>query len=160
MVARNVIICILAASVRNADKASECIAHIWYSAFIRQADLDLLNAHVLPLVQDVWARIKDKSSANLHSKTWKLMNCSLSLVLEKETWRLLLSCLTVRRELTLQQAQASRSAITRSIEHRDDLDRYTVQQLPVHRVSRQIFVDDGILLPFGYSRKAFVIPNP
>jgi hypothetical protein len=67
---RNVIICILAASINDIDRASKCITHIWYSAFIRQTDLDLLRTHVLPLVDEVWSDIKDKFLTSAHSKKW------------------------------------------------------------------------------------------
>jgi hypothetical protein len=160
IIARNVIICVLATSVSNADEASECITHVWYSAFIRQTDLDLLTTHVLPLVQEVCAKIGDKSSASLHSKTWRLGNCSMRLVMSKEAWQVLLSCLTVRPGLNLQQAQALRLAVTNCPEHLDDRDRVAVRQSPAHRVSKQKFNEDGIILPFGHSREAFVIPNP
>jgi hypothetical protein len=160
IVARNIIICVLAASVENAAEASESIIHIWYSAFIRQADLDLLTTHVLPLVQEVCSKIKEKSSASLHSKKWKIKNCSLRLVMSKMAWELLLSCLTVRPGLTLQQAQALRLAVTNGHDHRDDRDRVAVRQSPAHRVSKQKHNEDGLILPFGHSTQAFVIPNP
>jgi hypothetical protein len=160
VVARNIIICILAASIDNTDQASESIIHIWYSAFIRQADLDLLTTQVLPLVQEVWSEIKDKSSTSLHSKTWRIRNCTLRLAMNKKAWQFLLSCLTVRPGLTLQQAQALRLAVTNGHKHRDDRDRVAVRQSPAHRVSKQKHNEDGIILPFGHSREAFVIPNP
>lgn len=96
IVARNIIICILAASVDNAGEASESIIHIWYSAFIRQTVLDLLTAHVLPLAQEVCSKIEDKSSESLHSKTWQIRDCSLRITMNKKAWQLLLSCLTAR----------------------------------------------------------------
>lgn len=160
IVARNIIICILAASVGDAGEASESIIHIWYSAFIRQADLDLLTAHVLPLVQDVCSKIGDKSSASLLSKTWQIRGCSLRIVMNKKAWLLLLSCLTERPGLTLQQAQALRLAVTNGYNHRDDRDRVAVRQLAAHRVSKQKHNEDGMILPLGHSRDEFVIPNP
>ena len=160
IVARNIIICILAASVGDTGEASESIIHIWYSAFIRQADLDLLTAHVLPLVQDVSSKIGDKSSASLLSKTWQIRGCSLRIVMNKKAWLLLLSCLTVNPGLTLQQAQALRLAVTNGYNHRDDRDRVAVRQLAAHRVSKQKHNEDGMILPLGHSRDEFVIPNP
>jgi hypothetical protein len=86
IVARKVIMCILAASVTNADKASECITHIWYSAFVRQTDLELLTAHVLPSVQQACSKIKDNSFVSLHTETWQIGNRSLRLGLTKKAW--------------------------------------------------------------------------
>lgn len=160
IVARNIIICILAASVDNAGEASESIIHIWYSAFIRQTVLDLLTAHVLPLVQEVCSKIEDKSSESLHSKTWQIRDCSLRITMNKKAWQLLLSCLTARPGLTLQEAQRLRLAVTNSYKHRDDRGRVAVRQSPAHRVSKQKHNEDGIILPLGHSREGFVIPNP
>jgi hypothetical protein len=78
--------CILAASVTNADEASECITHIWYSAFVRQTDLELLTAHVLPSVQQACSKIKDNSFVSLHTETWQIGNRSLRLGLTKKAW--------------------------------------------------------------------------
>jgi hypothetical protein len=86
IVARKVIMCILAASVTNADEASECITHIWYSAFVRQTDLELLTAHVLPSVQQACSKIKDNSFVSLHTETWQIGNRSLRLGLTKKAW--------------------------------------------------------------------------
>jgi hypothetical protein len=158
--ARNVIMCLLAASVDSGEEASECILHVWYSAFIRQIDLDLIATHVLPLVQAVCEKIKDKSTGSLHAKTWRIKNCSLRLVLNKDAWELLLSCLTVHPEITLERAWVLRLAITNSFKHQDDRDPLAVRQSPAHRVSKQRFNEAGIILPFGHSRKTFVIPNP
>jgi hypothetical protein len=160
VIARNVIMCILAASVDDADQVSECITHIWYCALIRQADLDLLNAHVLPLIEEVCSDIKDQASTSLHSKTWRVRKCSLCITMSKEAWQLLLSCLTVRPELSIQQAQALRLAVMNGKEDQDIRDRLAVPRSPAHRVSKSKVNEDGIILPFGYSRKAFVIPNP
>jgi hypothetical protein len=158
--ARNVIICLLAASDIDGEGVSECIVHLWYSALIRQTDLDLITTHVLPMVQAVCTSIKDKSDGSLHAKTWQLGKCSLRAVLTKGAWQLLLSCLTVRPELTLEKAQALRLAVTDSPRFQDDRDRVAVRQMPQHRVSKHRLNKDGIVLPFGHSREAFVIPNP
>lgn len=160
VVVRNVIMFILATSIGDADQASECITHIWYSAFIRQTDLDLLKKHVFPFAAEVCSEIEDKLSASLHSKILQAGKCSLHVTMSKAAWRLLLSCLTVRPGLTLQQAHALRMAAVHKQEHQDIYDRTTVSQPPGHRVSKQKFKEDGIILPFGHSREAFVIPNP
>lgn len=80
--------------------------------------------------------------------------------MSKEAWRLLLSCLTVRRGITMRHAQALRLAVVNEPEHQDVYDRTTLRHLPAHRVCKQKFKEDGMVLPFGYSRKEFVIPNP
>jgi hypothetical protein len=158
--AQNVIICLLAASDNDGEDVSECILHLWYYALIRQTDLDLITTHIFPLVQAVCTNIKDKSDGSLHAKTWQVGKCSLRVVLTKDAWQLLLSCLTVRPELTLEQAQALRLAVTDSPRFQDDRDRVAVRQSPKHRLSKHRFNKDGIVLPFGQPREAFVIPNP
>jgi hypothetical protein len=160
VVARNIIICVLAVSIDDADLASECITHVWYSAFRRQVDLDLLHTHVLPLAKEVCLKIADKSLASLQAKTWRVRKCSLRLIMSKQAWQLLLACLRVRPELTPSQAQTLRLAAIDKPEGQDSRDLDTLRRLPVHRISRQRFRDDGMALPFGHSRKTFVIPNP
>jgi len=158
--ARNVILCILAASASNVNEASECIVHVWYSAFLRRSDLELLNVHVLPLVQEVCSKFEDESSDSLHLKTWQAGKCSIRLGMTKEAWQLLLSCLKLCPELTLEQAQALRLAAINDPKDQDIRELITLTKLSNHRVSVQRFKEDGNMLPFGDSRKAFVVPNP
>ena len=160
VIARNLMICVLAASIDDADQASECITHIWYSAFIRQADLDLLQAHVLPLAEEVCLKIADKPSTNLQAKKWQIRKCSLRLIMSKHAWQLLLACLKARPEITPSQAQALRLTAINKPEDQDNLDLGTLRRSSVHWVSRQRLRDDGMVLPFGHSGKEFVIPNP
>lgn len=160
IVARNAIILLLMVTIDNTKVLSECVLHVWYSAFIRQDHLDLMNRHVLPLIQDVCEKIEDESKGSLHSEKWQFGRCTLCFELDKEAWQTLLSCLTVRSDITLEDARQIRRAVVNRPEHADFRDYIAIRQLPAHRLSRRRFDDDGILLPFGNSRELFVIPNP
>lgn len=159
IVARNAILLLLMATVNDTEILSECVLHLWYSAFIRQVDLDLLHRRVLPLVQDVCENIKNCAST-LHVKKWQFGNTTLHFVLEEETWQKLLSYLTIRNETTLPHARHVRRTVTNCPELQDERDRDIIRQNPEHRVCMTKLVEDGILLPFAHSREAFVIPNP
>ncbi|KAI0568481.1 hypothetical protein TUN199_11384 [Pyrenophora tritici-repentis] len=57
---------------------------MWYSALILAIMLETLQREVLLYIQDVCAKIKDKSAKSLQVKTFKLSNGSLRLLLKKE----------------------------------------------------------------------------
>lgn len=160
VVARNAIILLLMVTVDNIEVVSECILHIWYSAFIRQVDLDLINRHVLPPIQEICAMLEGKSAVSLHSVKWRIGRCTLRFTLAKAAWHMLLACLTVRPELTFEDAQQMRLAVVNRPEHQDSHDHTVIKMPPEYRPCKKKFREDGIVLPFGHSRETFVIPNP
>ncbi|TVY65922.1 hypothetical protein Focb16_v011164 [Fusarium oxysporum f. sp. cubense] len=60
VVARNVIILLLALTADDRDEAVDCILHIWYSSFIRKSHVDILKQRIRPLIQSVCDKVKDK----------------------------------------------------------------------------------------------------
>ncbi|RKL09243.1 hypothetical protein BFJ68_g9188 [Fusarium oxysporum] len=60
VVARNVIILLLALTADDQDEAADCILHIWYSSFIRKSHFDKLKQRMRPLIQSVCDKVKDK----------------------------------------------------------------------------------------------------
>lgn len=134
--ARNVIMLLLALMVQDPEQAVQTIVHIWYSAAIRPVDAKLLQA-----------------------KTWKVGKSSLRLVLKKEAWTTLLSHLRLPAGLSLQQAHDKRVAVTKA-EQQQEIHRDLCVLHPEHRLCREKYREDGIMLPFGHSREEFMVPNP
>lgn len=83
IVARNVIMLLIALTVDNMDEVADCIIHIWYSALIRKSALDILQQRVRPLIEDVCEKIKSKLSSAILAKTWTFGQRSMRLVLKK-----------------------------------------------------------------------------
>ena len=83
VVARNIIIMLLIVTVDDMEAVSECIVHIWYSAFIRQVDLDLIHKHVLPPIVSHCQKIDTKPPDRLYSAKWQIKHSTLRLALGK-----------------------------------------------------------------------------
>lgn len=159
VVARNVIMLLLALKIEDSEQAVQSTIHIWYSATIRPVDAGLLMESISPMIEDVCVKIADRAAGSLQSKTWTVGKCSLRLVLKKESWKSLLSHLHLPPGLTLKQAYEKRVAVTKA-EQRQEIHRDFCVLHTQHRVCRQKYREDGIMLPFGHSRDEFTVPNP
>ncbi|RLL98932.1 hypothetical protein CFD26_107683 [Aspergillus turcosus] len=160
IVARNVILLLIALVVEEVDEAADCIIHLWYSAFVRESDVDLLRHRIRPLIESVCEKIKDKTPESLLAKTWTFGRHSLRVVLERSSWDRLLSFVDLPPGLTADRAREIRAAITLAESRKDYRDRYMYCQSPSHRIAFNKFQEDGLLLPFGSSRHEFREPNP
>ncbi|KAL3461958.1 hypothetical protein BJX64DRAFT_288910 [Aspergillus heterothallicus] len=160
IVARNIILLLIATVVEDVDTASDCMIHLWYSALVRESDFNILQQHVRPVIMDVCRKISDRPSGTLLAKTWTFGQSSIRVVLEKSTWDRLLSFLDVPVGLDAHQAQGVRRNITLAESRKDYRDRYMCCIPNRERLSFSRFREDGILLPFGFPRHEFVVPNP
>jgi hypothetical protein len=104
--------------------------------------------------------LADREATSLAAKTWEFGKCSSSVVLDKKHWTQLLDFISVSKELTTQQAHDIRKAMNDSPQRLDFIQRFLLMRKPEHRICKEKFRDEGILLPFGHSRKDFTIPNP
>ncbi|KAL2833788.1 hypothetical protein BDW59DRAFT_156589 [Aspergillus cavernicola] len=160
IVARNIILLLIALVVPNSDEAVDCIIHIWYSVLIRESDNDILQHQIRPLIEDVCMKIRDIEPEQILGKTWKFGQRSLSVVLEKSSWNRLLSFMDVPASLNAQQAQETRTVITLAESRTDYRDRYMYCLSSSQRIAFNKFREDGLLLPFGFPRHDFRVPNP
>ncbi|PLB54875.1 hypothetical protein P170DRAFT_483657 [Aspergillus steynii IBT 23096] len=160
VVARNIILTLVALVVDDRDKAIDCIIHIWYSALVRDSDIDILWNRVRPLVQEICEEVNSKPPGALLAKTWKFGNRSLRVVLEQSSWNRLLSYFRVPAGLTPEQAIKVRTNNTLDPSRQDYRDRHMSVLSPVQRIPFHKFRQDGLLLPFGMPRHEFNNPNP
>ena len=86
IVARNVIMLLLALMVEDPEQAVQTIVHIWYSADIRPLDAKLLAELIHPMIEDVCVKITNHAAVSLQAKTWKVGKYSLRLEQKKEAW--------------------------------------------------------------------------
>ncbi|EFQ96687.1 hypothetical protein MGYG_08610 [Nannizzia gypsea CBS 118893] len=159
-VARNFTLLLIALVVEDANKATDHIVHLWYSALVRESDIDLLHQRISPLIEEICGKIKDKAPKSLLGKTWTFGKRSLRIVLEKSSWDRLLSFVTAPVTLTAERAHEIRAAVTLAESRKDYRDRYMYCLSPAHRVAFNKFRGDGLLLPFGSTRQEFRVPNP
>ncbi|KAK3650726.1 hypothetical protein LTR56_006131 [Elasticomyces elasticus] len=157
-VGRNALVLLVALAVPDDSAAVYCMLHLNHSSMNRQGDLDLLNTNVRPLIQDVVDKIAGKAAETLQKKTWKFGANELCLTLSKTCWVAMLSLLEVPPALTTKSAQRAYTDVTMA--RKDSIESQYMRHSPAHRVCKEQFRKDGILLPFGNSREAFTIPNP
>jgi hypothetical protein len=160
IVARNAIMLILLIAVEDTAAAVDCVLHIWYSAQIAKAHIELLDTTVRPLIQEMCQKITEKPDGQLLAKTWSWGNKAIRIVLSKEAWKTTLSYLRLPTGLSSQGARDLRLAVTLAPERKDHLERHLFALSPTQRVCFLKYRQDGILLPFGHSRSAYNIPNP
>jgi len=159
VVARSVIILLLIITVADEQKAVETVLHVWYSAFLRPADLERVQS-LRPLIEDVCSKIAGRNPESLQAKTFKIGSCSIRVVLKKEHWTSLLEFLDVPDGLTTSRARSIRLAVIQAPDRLDFHERDLTLQQPEHRICKGRFREDGILLPFGQTRENHTIPNP
>ena len=160
IVARNAIILILLVAVEDTAAAVDSVLHIWYSAQITKAHMNLLDTTVRPLVQEMCEKIIGKPKGQLLANTWSWGSRMIRIVLSKEAWKATLSYLSLPVALSSQGAHDLRLAITLAPERKDRLERYLYTMSPTQRVCLLRFRKDGILFPFSYSRSEHTVPNP
>lgn len=160
IVARNVILLLIALTCEDTAQAVDCMLHVWYSALIRGKHFDILSNHVRPLIQDVNTKIKNKAAGVVLGKTWTFGTRTLRLVLSKEDWSAILSCLEIPDGLSAEKPNDIRTAVTTAPSRIDFRERRMTALPPAHRVCANRFHEDGTLLPFGCSRDDFNTPNP
>lgn len=160
IVARNIILLLIALVVENVDEAVDCIIHLWCSALIRESNINILECRIYPLIEDVCRKVKDKTSGSLLGKTWTFGQRSLRVVLKKSSWVRLLSFVNKPAGLIAKQAHKIRATIALAESRRDYRDRYMCCVLPLQRIAFNKFQQDGLLLPFGFPRHEFKELNP
>ena len=160
VVARNAIMLLIALTVNDAEKATDCMLHVWYSAQLTKSHIELLRSTVRPLFQEMCSKISEKSDSALLAKTWKFGNRSLRVVLTKSSWFSVLRHVSVPAGLTGSKAQHIRMGVTLAEQRVDYLDRHLFLLPPASRMGVVKYRTDGILLPFGHPRSEFAVPNP
>ena len=70
IVARNLIMLLIALKVEDSEQAVQSIIHIWYSASIRPADAQILTGVICPMIEEVCDKIADRAAGSLQAKTW------------------------------------------------------------------------------------------
>ncbi|KAI8654751.1 DUF4470 domain-containing protein [Fusarium keratoplasticum] len=161
VVARNIILLLTALLSAKPEDAATRMIHIWYSASIRQSDLEFLHGVVRPNIESVCSNLEGEDLDRLHSGTFSRGSYSwVNVVLPKKSWLALLKYLQVPEGLTIDQARQVRTAVTLPAGHLDFIEHNYFPLLPAQRICWHRFRLDGVLLPFGASRKPFDTPNP
>ena len=143
----------------SADEAAEVILHIWYSALLSTKASQAIRTYVLPLVEDVVGKIKNKSSDIIQSKIWIFGTRTLRLCLYKAQWKALLVKL-IPLSSASEVTESNRQAVMLAPSRQDYLDRALLLQPPRHRQCTMRFRETGVLLPFSHDTGAYTIPNP
>ncbi|KAI1736358.1 hypothetical protein F4680DRAFT_461244 [Xylaria scruposa] len=160
IVARNLIFLLIMLVEDDPSVAAEFMLHVWYSALITELCYDLLQKKLKPIVEDVCNKIAGKPCKNLFGKTWDFRGNSLRLVLTQEAWMKLLSYFDVPGGMTKETAHTIRQAVVNAPSRVDYVDRAILVQSPSMALGMIKYRNEGVLIPFGQPREAFIIPNP
>ncbi|RWA06465.1 hypothetical protein EKO27_g8646 [Xylaria grammica] len=160
IVARNLIFLLIVLVEEDPSIAAEAMLHVWYSALVTESCYTLLQKKVKPIVEDVCNKIAGNPRQKLFSKTWDFGSSSLRLVLTREAWMKLPSYFDVPSGMTKETAQGTRQAVVNAPSRVDYVDRAVLVRSPAMGLGMIKYRNDGILVPFGQAREAFVIPNP
>ncbi|KAI1122573.1 hypothetical protein F5Y10DRAFT_287042 [Nemania abortiva] len=160
VVARNLIFLLIFLVEDDPIIASECVLHLWYSAFIPDSCNHILRKNIKPLIEEVCGKIEQKTATTRLGKTWQFGESSVRLVLSRENWMSLLRYLDVPQGLTKNTAQQVRQKVMSAPERIDYVDRALCTMSPSAKMGMMKFREDGILLPFGQTRETFTHPNP
>lgn len=159
IVARNSIL-LLTILHYGPEKAVPFVIHLWYSALVPEELCEAIRKDILPLIEDVCIKIKNKPANSLQSKTWTYGTRSLRLILQRNSWDLLPSFFRIPAGFTNEEAQQVRKKTMLAPHRIDHLHRAQYSRPPAWRVSFLKFREDGMLLPFGTPRESFITPNP
>lgn len=159
IVCRNVLLLLIALDAGEDDEVIECMIHMWYSAFVRESDIRVLN-RFRPLIEEVCGDYLLSGCGHSAGREWTFGKCGLMPILKKESWERLLSFLDAPFGYTPTLAHKARTLATKVKSRKDCRERFLYNQPPAHRVAHEKFCDDGMLLPFAASREGFCIPNP
>ncbi|KAF2797239.1 hypothetical protein K505DRAFT_358599 [Melanomma pulvis-pyrius CBS 109.77] len=159
IVARNAIM-LLTTLHFQPEVAVPMIVHLWYSVLLPASMLQALQDSILPYIDDVCTKIKDKAGDSLQAKTFSFGDRSLRLVLTKVEWDKLRHFFKVPNGITSAKAQTIRREVTMASSRVDYVDRALYGLPPGLRKCKRMFRNDGIVLPYGSSRRSFDTPNP
>ncbi|KAJ5959627.1 uncharacterized protein N7479_006777 [Penicillium vulpinum] len=142
------------------EDAVPIMIHLWYSALIPASALAALRKKLLPLVEEVCSEAAQKRSIQFFKGFWRKNKACLQVELLKEEWERLRESFQVPGRFSAAMATSNRQDVTLATKREDSLHRVLYAQPRHWRISTMKFRRDGILLPFGCSRKEFDTPNP
>jgi hypothetical protein len=157
IVARNALL-LLVALYLEPEVATPIMLHLWYSAMLPEAMVRVLQRYILPYVQGVCDEIRTKPDYWMQAENFVHGKGSVRLILRKSEWIAIAKMVVPSKELTAPEAQATRRTIT--LARVDHIDRSLYKMPPGRRAGAINFRQNGVLLPFGASRKDFAVPNP
>lgn len=158
--ARNAILLLILLLANDENEAISCMLHIWYSAFLTRSHVDYLRLRIRPLIEAACEEIEDDDPDGILKKKFSSGARSVSLTFTKAEWDALLSLCSEQTDLTTAQASQVRTASTLAPAALDNREARLIFFTGPRRVCEHRFLEDGILLPFGYSREDHTIPNP
>ncbi|KAK5168392.1 uncharacterized protein LTR77_006962 [Saxophila tyrrhenica] len=161
VITRNLIILLVLLYVSDEAIAMDCVIHIWYSAFLRQSHVEILQTQIRPLIEDMISRVRDRKEKPLQKRAWLPFKTScVRAMLHKSQWVSVLAHLSVTEEFDMAGAiQIMRQS--RILPGRKDfMERRVLMLQRPRRVPYLEYRWRGVLLPFGHSREAFTVLNP
>lgn len=142
------------------EHAAIIMIHLWYSALIPASIITAVRKKLLPKIDKVCSEAAQKRSQPFFKCVWRKNKASLHVELARDEWEGLKGYLQVPADFSATEAACNRRDVMFADNRKDEFQRTLYAQPRYWRVSTMKFRDDGIMLPFGCSRKAFDTPNP
>ncbi|KAI2731486.1 hypothetical protein CBS147309_2403 [Penicillium roqueforti] len=142
------------------EHAAIIMIHLWYSALIPASIITAVRKKLLPKIEKVCSEAAQKRSQPFFKCVWRKNKASLHVELARDEWEGLKGYLQVPADFSATEAACNRRDVMFADNRKDEFQRTLYAQPRYWRVSTMKFRDDGIMLPFGCSRKAFDTPNP
>jgi hypothetical protein len=159
IVGRNAIMLLIAMRL-NPEITVPIIIHLWYSALLPSAMMQVLESSILPLVQEACDEVEDMNEDSEYAKTFEVGGRSVCIVLRQREWVELGQMCKVLKGFSVEVARKVRQDIMLAPERIDHVDKRMYKMSPARRMCAWKFRADGLLLPYGVSRKDFTVPNP
>jgi hypothetical protein len=159
VVARNAIMFLIALTFEP-KTAVPMMIHLWYSALLPVGMMRAVQTLILPMIEDVCGKIKDRPDGSLQAKSFDINGRTIRIVLEKDDWSRLAELCRISTGLTAEAAQRNRRSIMLDPKRVDFRDRAMLSLPRGLREGETYFRKTGVLLPFGCATKAFDTPNP
>lgn len=138
--------------------AADTIIHLWYSARLKSAHMDLVRKYVQAFIDDVVCKSKEGEAGKRYRKTIELGQGTIRLEFKKEDWHLLSDILS--REHNSQETESHRRRITLTGKDNIDCRLFTIRDQSHRRLSKLQYRERGLPLPFGEADTAFTSVNP
>ena len=156
VVARAVIMLLIALLQNDGLSTPRILVHIWHSARL-PAEARVLLSSVRDEVRKVLDQSRSRAPDEIASKSWQKADCSFTVHLTLNQWRYLDRILA--NNLVLNQAERIRTRIMRNTDRKNSRELHYAHMPGPMRLCMDRFLESGVLLPFGNSYFSFLYPN-
>lgn len=164
MVARNVILLLVAYTIEDSVTATDCMIHLWYSSHLHDGHARLLTDRIRPLVAEArrLAEAHGTEEATMFTRNFVNEDRGVTVTLSAAEWKILLGYFDFAPEDDVDEpcSVMCRDEIVCNETFVDERDMIMLRSPAHRRVAHLKFWKDGILQAFAQDTRHFTVPNP